>query len=103
MRTVIETAVVHGASCPDGALVTVMAIDFGARAEPLSIDEQIREALIQLEGLKERRSMQEYDKTGVIAHRERALEHWRRMVDLINGRSPRVCKRIAAERGLPHG
>lgn len=102
MQATVHTAVVHSATAPDGAMVSVTAISFGADAEPLSIDEQIREVQIQVEGLKEHLSMLEYTKTGVIAHRERAVEHWRRMVELIKGRSPRVCQRLAAERGLPH-
>lgn len=103
MQTTVQTAVVHSKFAPLGAMVSVVAVDFGSQAEPLTLDEQILEIDIQVEGMKERRCMLMFAKTGVIAHKYRAVQHMHRMMDLIKGRSERVRARMAAERGLPHG
>ena len=102
MQAAVQTAVVHDTVQPAGFTVTLVAVDFGVQAEPLTIDDQIREARIQVEGLREHISMLEFAKTGVIAHRERAIDHMTRMMELIKGRSDGVRARLAAERGLPH-
>lgn len=102
MRAAVPTAVVRNTAAPHGAMVAIVAVDFGAFSEPLTLDDQIREARIQVEGLREHISMLEFAQTGVIGHRERAVVHMRRMMDLIKGRSERVVARLAAERGLPH-
>lgn len=102
MHATVQTAVLHDASTSQGSLLAVVAVDFGTLAEPLTIDDQIREARIQVEGMKEHICMLEFAKTGVIGHRDRAAEHMHRMMDLIKGRTERVCARLAAERGLPN-
>ena len=63
MHATVQTAVLYDASTSQGSLLAVVAVDFGALAEPLTLDDQIREASIQVEGLKEHICMLEFAKT----------------------------------------
>ncbi|WP_423459950.1 hypothetical protein [Ottowia sp. VDI28] len=102
MRTTIETATVTQAGA-EPAMVPVTVVSFGAHAEPLSLEDQERELLIQIEGLQIQREMLVWERTGDFGARGQAERHRLRMEELIKGRSDAVRARMAQERGLPHG
>lgn len=102
MNTTLTTAAVQDVRVPDAVeLRPVMAVCFGAQAEPLAPQDHERELLIKIEGLHVELEMSIWARTGDFGAHGAATRHQARMVELIKGRSPAVQARMAAERGLP--
>lgn len=102
MNTTITTAAVHDARSPDAVdLQPVVAVSFGAHAEPLAPLDHERELLIRIEGLQVELQMSIWARTGAFDAHGAATRHLRCMQELIKGRSAAVQARMAAERGLP--
>ncbi|CAN7365898.1 hypothetical protein LJR074_002161 [Acidovorax sp. LjRoot74] len=103
MNTTITAAAVHSARAPEAVhLQPVVAVCFGAQAEPLAPLDHERELLIKIEGLQLELQMSIWTRTGDFGAHGAATRHQARMVELIKGRSPAVVARMEAERGLVH-
>lgn len=103
MRTTVSTAAVQDARVPDAVeLRSVVAVCFGAQAEPLAPLDHERELMIRIECLQVELQMSIWTRTGDFGTHGAATRHLDRMQELIKGRSEAVRARMAAERGLPH-
>lgn len=101
MNTTLTTAAVHAVGVPDAVqLQPVLAVCFGAHAEPLAPLDHERELLIKIEGLQLELQMSIWARTGDFGAHGAATRHQARMLELIKGRSPAVVARMEAERGL---
>lgn len=102
MRQTFTTAGVGHPGMLEPVMVPVVAICFGAEAEPLPLADQERELRIQAEGLLMQAEMLAWEREGDMGAHGAATRHQARMFELIKGRSDAVRARMAQERGLPH-
>lgn len=101
MRAVMTTILEGGGPAHDPVQLPVLAICFGASAEPLPSIDQERELRIQAEGLLMQAEMLAWERDGEMGSHGAATRHQARMFELIKGRSEHARAWLAAQKGLP--